>query len=75
MRRIIFEVEDEVFNELQDKLPWGQRRAVYETITKDLLYLMRMYPPSMIIGAIVSEEVGISEISNYIKNKDIKDGK
>lgn len=76
-RRITFQVDVEIRDELDKYIPWGQQRMIFEAITRDLLGMFRNHDPNLVIAAIISEEVMLTDIVDYskhAKNKAAEDG-
>lgn len=68
-RRITFQVDTAIRDELDKYIPWGQQRMVFEAITRDLLGMFRNHDANLVIAAIISEEVRLTDIVDYSKHE------
>lgn len=68
--RLSVDIDEELHTKLQKHVPWGQMRPLMETILGDFIHLCERHGSSIIIGAIISEELTLKEFLNKYDRDD-----
>lgn len=68
-RRITFQVDSDLRDKVDKHVPWGQQRVLFETITRSLVDMFEEHDSAIVIGAILSKDVKLTDIVDYPINK------
>lgn len=70
--RICFSVDRELKDRLRNKVEWGDIRSIYTAITEQLVYLLEEYDPDVVQAGIVSREIQLTDLIDYMKRQSEK---
>lgn len=65
--RLSIDLGEERFKKLQELMPWGVRNQLFRIIVDELIKMLEDHGP-MVVGAILSEKVKLTDILKGDKN-------
>jgi len=63
--RVVFDVTPEVRKELDEKLAWGDVKAIYTTLTEQLIEMLNNFDPKRVKAGIISKEVTLTNLAAF----------
>jgi hypothetical protein len=66
--KIQFDVSDELWLEVQQVIPWGCRRLIYEALTQTIVDYIREVGPAEAVGQLTTYGTGVRELMERQKN-------
>ena len=67
--RLSIEITQEQYSKLQKLIPWGLKGSLFNAIIDDLIDSLENNG-AMVISALVSRKLKLSDISNIVKDED-----
>lgn len=68
--RITVDLDDDVYDGLQQYVPWGMRRHLINAMLRDALHLMKEHDRNMVMGAIISGDMTMKDYLNKYGEED-----
>lgn len=68
MKRLQFDIDDDVFNQLQLYLSHGERSLLFRHVAKDLCQLMKDLGPGLILAGVITDQLKAEDYTSICHN-------
>jgi hypothetical protein len=68
MKRLQFDIDDEIFDKLQFYLSHGERSLLFRHVAKDLCELMSSVGPGLVLAGIITDQLKAEDYTNICHN-------
>ncbi len=72
--RLSVQLSGDLYHKLQEHVPWGLMKPLITTILEDFVHLCEKTDSRILIGAILSKEVGLRDFLNKYEQQEKSDG-